>query len=375
MGNFQFIPQDPNKPRYSRRIPDLEWEAQKSFLKQLHNRDFTREQMVTELATRRNFHVSKNRLDNRMKAWGYSRYRHPSSPPQPLEGGAIQSTTATQVAREEIEGRMHHAHRLEDDKAGRVQQHQILTLPDAGRVPAKEVSMARLQAVDIFLPDLANGSLPVTETETAQQLHMRKVPQPSKPISMIGTHSSPHTRSSFEEAVAKFSELPDDEDGGLEATLMKLQSQFPNRASPELDGSFEEAVARFSEIPDDEDGGLEATLMKLQSQFPERASSELDNFSLPRMVQHHRGASSRDSIQDCGPEQMSTETTERSHSRKSEELPGAGLSLLAKQAELSDNTADKVPATGFGAGHRTFLGLTLLSVIYLTCHPPMGMNM
>ncbi|EXJ54259.1 hypothetical protein A1O7_09596 [Cladophialophora yegresii CBS 114405] len=358
METFHFIPQDPNKPRYSRRIPDLGWEAQKSFLEQLHNRGLTREQMVSELATRRNFHVSKNRLDNRMKAWGFSRYKHPSSDPQSSDGGAVHTAAASAVAREEVEARMHPAHPLGDDKAGRVQQHQILTLPIAGKASAKEITMARSQAADMFPQDLANGPLPATETQTAQQPTTRKVPPPSVAICVISTHSPPHPSESFEEAVTRLSEIPDDEDGGLEATLMKLQSQFPGRASSELDESFDEAVARFSEIPDDGDGGLEATLIKLQSQFPERASSELDDPSLPQMVQHHSVGSSRDGIQDYDPEQMTIDTTERGHPRKSEELPRASPSLLAKQTELSDNTADKMSATGFGAGYVTFAGQT-----------------
>jgi len=56
----------------------------------------------------------------------------------------------------------------------------------------------------------------------------------NKPISMINTHSSQHLRPSFEAAVAGFSAIPDDDDGGLEATLMKLEGRY-ERKSPPMD--------------------------------------------------------------------------------------------------------------------------------------------
>jgi RasGEF domain/RasGEF N-terminal motif len=46
------------------------------------------------------------------------------------------------------------------------------------------------------------------------------------PVSMIRTHSSQHLRPSFEAAISGFSAIPDHGDGGLEATLLKLEGRY-----------------------------------------------------------------------------------------------------------------------------------------------------
>ena len=58
-------------------------------------------------------------------------------------------------------------------------------------------------------------------------------------LSLINTHSSLHVRPSFEAAVAGFAAIPDDEDGGLEATLLKLEGtyekRYPDLSSPDTE--------------------------------------------------------------------------------------------------------------------------------------------
>ena len=54
-----------------------------------------------------------------------------------------------------------------------------------------------------------------------------------KKVSMINTHSSQHLRPSFEAAISGFSAIPDDDDGGLEATLAKLEGSY-EKLSPML---------------------------------------------------------------------------------------------------------------------------------------------
>ncbi|EED19050.1 guanine nucleotide exchange factor, putative [Talaromyces stipitatus ATCC 10500] len=51
---------------------------------------------------------------------------------------------------------------------------------------------------------------------------------------LINTHSSQHLRPSFEAAIAEFSRIPDDVDGGIESTLLKLEGKWP---SPTLSDS------------------------------------------------------------------------------------------------------------------------------------------
>lgn len=53
-----------------------------------------------------------------------------------------------------------------------------------------------------------------------------KHPVSRNPVSMIRTHSSQHLRPSFEAVISGFSAIPDDDDGGLEATLLKLEGRY-----------------------------------------------------------------------------------------------------------------------------------------------------
>ncbi|ETI25370.1 hypothetical protein G647_02143 [Cladophialophora carrionii CBS 160.54] len=85
--------------------------------------------------------------------------------------------------------------------------------------------------------DSPHESLLIMKTETAKQAPPVggppvEVPPAPKPISLINTHSSQHLRPSFEAAVAGFSDIPDDEDGGLEATLLKLEGRYEKRSPP-----------------------------------------------------------------------------------------------------------------------------------------------
>jgi RasGEF domain/RasGEF N-terminal motif len=53
------------------------------------------------------------------------------------------------------------------------------------------------------------------------------------PVSLMRTHSSQHLRPSFEAAISGFSTIPDDDDCGLEATLLKLEGRY-ERASRQV---------------------------------------------------------------------------------------------------------------------------------------------
>lgn len=64
--------------------------------------------------------------------------------------------------------------------------------------------------------------------------HAKPIPDNSHhPVSLIRTHSSQHLRPSFEAAISGFSTIPDDEDGGLEATLLKLEGRY-ERSPPKI---------------------------------------------------------------------------------------------------------------------------------------------
>lgn len=58
-------------------------------------------------------------------------------------------------------------------------------------------------------------------------------PKNTQKVSMIDTKTSQHLRPSFAAAISDFSAIPDEDDGGLEATLLKLEGRYVTR-SPEL---------------------------------------------------------------------------------------------------------------------------------------------
>lgn len=84
-----------------------------------------------------------------------------------------------------------------------------------------------------------------------------------KPISMINTHSSQHLRPSFEAVVAGFSAIPDDDDGGIEATLLKLEGSY-EMTSPTL--SQEEADKELMRIMKGDGDALVEAERKLHRQ-------------------------------------------------------------------------------------------------------------
>ena len=75
------------------------------------------------------------------------------------------------------------------------------------------------------------------------------LPLERKPVSMINTHSSQHLRPSFEAAVSGFSHIPDDGDGGLEATLLKLEGRY-EQMSPPLEQHPMDATQRRRSMPE-----------------------------------------------------------------------------------------------------------------------------
>lgn len=76
-------------------------------------------------------------------------------------------------------------------------------------------------------------------TEPKAAVQPAPIPPVVKPISLIKTDSAKQLRPSFEAAISKFSAIPDDEDGGLEATLLKLEGKY--QKSPPLASKPNEA--------------------------------------------------------------------------------------------------------------------------------------
>uniref|UniRef100_A0A093W147 Guanine nucleotide exchange factor LTE1 n=2 Tax=Talaromyces marneffei TaxID=37727 RepID=A0A093W147_TALMA len=73
---------------------------------------------------------------------------------------------------------------------------------------------------------------------------------------LINTHSSQNLRPSFEAAIAEFSRIPDDADGGIESTLLKLEGKWP---SPTLSDSQDASVQHFHHGGDSSNTAMTAT--------------------------------------------------------------------------------------------------------------------
>ncbi|KAL9623563.1 MAG: hypothetical protein Q9160_002244 [Pyrenula sp. 1 TL-2023] len=82
-----------------------------------------------------------------------------------------------------------------------------------------------------------------TESMGGSLLVMADKISPIKQPSMMKTHSSQRMRPSFEAAVAGFAQIPDDADGGIESTLLKLEGRYESgmsECSEERSASSEE---------------------------------------------------------------------------------------------------------------------------------------
>ncbi|KAI9801456.1 MAG: Guanine nucleotide exchange factor lte1 [Piccolia ochrophora] len=83
-------------------------------------------------------------------------------------------------------------------------------------------------------------------------------------VSLMQTHSSqPNLRPSFESEVARLAQLPDDEeDGGIESTLLKLEGKFERRES-------DQSITRISP-----DAGADGNDVSLGLEIPDREGSD-----------------------------------------------------------------------------------------------------
>lgn len=86
------------------------------------------------------------------------------------------------------------------------------------------------KSLDSMLESSSNGGSLLIMGRPTTATSPQSARKPAKKVSMINTHSSQHLRPSFEYAVAGFSSIPDDDDGGLEATLLKLEGRYEDKS-------------------------------------------------------------------------------------------------------------------------------------------------
>ncbi|KAL5340082.1 hypothetical protein BJX70DRAFT_131491 [Aspergillus crustosus] len=79
-----------------------------------------------------------------------------------------------------------------------------------------------------YQSSVADGTANTMESSPRRQTSL----VPSKPrSSLLKTHSSQMIRRSFESALARFAQIPDDEDGGIESTLLKLEGKWKGQST------------------------------------------------------------------------------------------------------------------------------------------------
>ncbi|GCB18346.1 guanine nucleotide exchange factor LTE1 [Aspergillus awamori] len=66
----------------------------------------------------------------------------------------------------------------------------------------------------------------VTRVEEPYSRPQTSLIPPNPRFSLLTTHSSQNLRRSFEDAIAQFAQIPDDDDGGVESTLLKLEGKW-----------------------------------------------------------------------------------------------------------------------------------------------------
>ncbi|KAL4992537.1 hypothetical protein BDW68DRAFT_149113 [Aspergillus falconensis] len=93
---------------------------------------------------------------------------------------------------------------------------------------------------------------------------------PPKPrFSLLKTHSSQLIRRSFESAIARFAQIPDEDDGGVESALLKLEGKWTGEPA----GGTANATAGPSQQGPDNDLGLAREGMTTHDYYPSSSTS------------------------------------------------------------------------------------------------------
>src|SRR5699024_7968045 len=72
---------------------------------------------------------------------------------------------------------------------------------------------------------------------------------PNPRYSLVQTNSSQDVRRSFEAAISKFAQIPDEDDGGVESTLLKLEGKWDGPETPRADGEGSSSASHHRNVP------------------------------------------------------------------------------------------------------------------------------
>ena len=148
-------------------------------------------------------------------------------------------------------------------------------------------SSALLRTSDSLAPGINSKDFALNQSQTFSLSALGQTKQ-KQPLSLVQAHSSqPPLRPSFELEVAKLAQLPDDEedDGGIESALLKLEGKFEQRNSSSSLGITEQPSVGISvrerEVSGSTDGtdrtDLYSSSLHQESPQPPRAIPETTN--------------------------------------------------------------------------------------------------
>ncbi|KAJ6093336.1 hypothetical protein N7486_008625 [Penicillium sp. IBT 16267x] len=120
-------------------------------------------------------------------------------------------------------------------------------------------NLREMQYVDDVEPGSGRGSVVSTRsyddslaetTTTTSEIQSRPpttlIP-PNPRYSLIQARSNRNLKRSFEAAIARFAQIPDDDDGGVESTLLKLEGKWPSSPPADQEIGFERVTAPRAE--------------------------------------------------------------------------------------------------------------------------------
>ncbi|PWY90177.1 hypothetical protein BO70DRAFT_385073 [Aspergillus heteromorphus CBS 117.55] len=105
---------------------------------------------------------------------------------------------------------------------------------DGGSLPSRPGSGS-------FVSDItyrsSGAETAVTRVENPGSRPQTSLVPPNPRLSLMTTHSSQNMRRSFEAAIAQFAQIPDDDDGGVESTLLKLEGKWQGATAMDSEDS------------------------------------------------------------------------------------------------------------------------------------------
>ncbi|KAJ5644651.1 hypothetical protein N7507_010662 [Penicillium longicatenatum] len=109
-----------------------------------------------------------------------------------------------------------------------------------------EPGEGRRSAVSTHSCDDSLAETTTTTSEVPSRPPTTLIP-PNPRYSLIQARSNRNMKRSFEAAIARFAQIPDDDDGGVESTLLKLEGKWPSSPPADQEIGFERAFAPRAE--------------------------------------------------------------------------------------------------------------------------------